>query len=233
MDSLSLRLLCYTQINLATLTNSPVHYAKGTRSLILRLTPKHRAPTACKLMISGTISLPLQGFFSTFPHGTSALSVTSEYLALAHGRAGFIWGFPCPILLGIPLGRFGISSTGLSLSMVRFSNRFDYPLAYHIAVPQPSAPCGTEFRLVPLRSPLLGESVRFLFLGLLRCFNSPGSFPYPMYSDKDIPILLGMGCPIRKSPDQSLFAAPRSLSQLTTSFITYSCQVIHHKLLVA
>jgi hypothetical protein len=29
-----------------------------------------------------------------------------------------------------------------------------------------------------------------------------------------------MGSPIRKSPDQFLFADPRSLSQLTTSFIT-------------
>ena len=28
-----------------------------------------------------------------------------------------------------------------------------------------------------------------------------------------------MGCPIRESPDQRLFAAPRSLSQLTTPFI--------------
>lgn len=64
---------------------------------------RHRAPTACKLMISGTISLPLQGFFSTFPHGTCALSVTREYLALARGQAGFIRGFTCPALLGIPL----------------------------------------------------------------------------------------------------------------------------------
>ena len=31
------------------------------------------------------------------------------------------------------------------------------------------------FRLFPFRSPLLRESLRFLFLGLLRCFTSPGS----------------------------------------------------------
>ena len=46
-------------------------------------------------------------------------------------------------------------------------------------------------------------------------------------------ILLIEGCPIRKSPDQSLFATPRSISLLTTSFIAYSCLVIHHKPLVA
>ena len=51
-------------------------------------------------MISGTISLPLKGFFSTFIHITCALSVTNEYLALAHGRAKFLQGFPCPVVLG-------------------------------------------------------------------------------------------------------------------------------------
>ena len=36
-----------------------------------------------------------------------------------------------------------------------------------------------------------------------------------------------MGCPIRKSPDQSLFAAPRRLSQRITSFIASCYQGIH------
>ncbi len=38
---------------------------------------------------------------------------------------------------------------------------------------------------------------------------------------------LRMGCPIRKSPDQGVFAPPRSLSQRTTSFIASFCQGIH------
>ena len=42
---------------------------------------------------------------------------------------------------------------------------------------------------------------------------------YPMYSGKD-PILLKIGgFPIRKSPDQSLLTAPRSISVLVPSFI--------------
>ena len=41
------------------------------------------------------------------------------------------------------------------------------------------------------------------------------------------------GCPIRKSTGQSLFAAHRSLSQLTTSFIASQSQGIHHVPLVA
>ena len=36
-----------------------------------------------------------------------------------------------------------------------------------------------------------------------------------------------MGFPIRKFPDQSLFAAPRDLSQRTTSFIASQRQGIH------
>lgn len=41
-----------------------------------------------------------------------------------------------------------------------------------------------------------------------------------------------MGSPIRKSSDQSLFAAPRRLSQRITSFIACHCQGIHQMLLL-
>jgi hypothetical protein len=41
-----------------------------------------------------------------------------------------------------------------------------------------------------------------------------------------------LGFPIRKSSDQSLLAAPRSLSQLSTSFIASDCLGIHHTLFV-
>jgi hypothetical protein len=40
-----------------------------------------------------------------------------------------------------------------------------------------------------------------------------------------------VGCPIRKSTDQSLFAAPHGLSQRTTSFIACVRQGIHQMLL--
>ena len=47
------------------------------------------------------------------------------------------------------------------------------------------------------------------------------------YSDINSCLLRQLGFPIRKSPDQSVFAAPRSLSQLTTSFIASYRQGIH------
>jgi hypothetical protein len=60
-------------------------------------------PTACKQTVSGTISLPYSGYFSPFPHGTSALSVFQEYLALPDGSGRFTQDFTCPALLRIPL----------------------------------------------------------------------------------------------------------------------------------
>ncbi len=42
---------------------------------------------------------------------------------------------------------------------------------------------------------------------------------YPMYSGKDTAPLRTVGSPIRKSPDQSLLTAPRSISVLVPSFI--------------
>jgi hypothetical protein len=41
-----------------------------------------------------------------------------------------------------------------------------------------------------------------------------------------------VGCPIRKSMDQSLFAAPHSLSQRITSFFACACQGIHQMPLI-
>jgi hypothetical protein len=50
-----------------------------------------------------------------------------------------------------------------------------------------------------------------LFLRVLRCFSSPRSPLLPMDSAADIPTLLGMGFPIQRSPDQSLFSGSPKL----------------------
>ena len=65
---------CYS-LNLATKINSQVHSPKGTPSGITYPKIRHSPSTACKLTVSGSISLPLSGFFSPFPRGTSSLSV--------------------------------------------------------------------------------------------------------------------------------------------------------------
>ena len=111
-----------------------------------------------------------------------------------------------------------------------FAGTFQF-LHLSIEVPRrgPTTP-GTSprFGLFRFRSPLLTESILFLFLRLLRCFTSPGIACFFLTSlpgcpgsasEKDDGVLMPSGYPIRKSPDQSVLAAPRSLSQLITSFI--------------
>ena len=76
------------------------------------------------------------------------------------------------------------------------------------------------FGLFRFRSPLLTESILFLFLRLLRCFTSPGiAYPSLFDSGRNNDVLPPLGYPIRESPDQSVLTAPRSLSQLIAPFI--------------
>ena len=74
----------------------------------------------------------------------------------------------------------------------------------------------------------------FSFPPVTEMFHFTGSgVSVPMYSGLHVQELACTGYPIRKSPDHSVFAAPRSLSQLITSFIACWHQGIHHVLLVA
>src|ERR1700739_4414209 len=91
------------RLKLAAYFKSLTHYTKGTPS------PKKSAPTACRHPVSGTVSLPLSGCFSPFPHGTGTLSVTEEYLGLEGGPPMFRQDGSCPALLvdlsaGFPYG---------------------------------------------------------------------------------------------------------------------------------
>ena len=65
------------------------------------------------------------------------------------------------------------SLTRLSRSLVDCSKSLSSSLKVHVEVPQPHDNKLSWFRLFRFRSPLLTESRRFLFLGLLRCFTSP------------------------------------------------------------
>ena len=155
-DSLSLRLTYIIVLNLANKSNSQVHYAKGTPSQHIA------APTACKHMVSGSISLLCSRFFSPFPHGTGSLSVSGEYLALADGPARFTQGFSCPALLRILVGLIKKSCTGLSPSMIVLSKTFHFPnVLPHPSPTTPVLPKQCRFGLFPVRSPLLRESLLF------------------------------------------------------------------------
>ena len=103
------------------------------------------------------------------------------------------------------------------------------------AGPKPHRNKFLRFGLFRFRSPLLTKSlIYFLFLRVLRCFSSPGSLlPHYLGSCGDTVALPTVGFPIRKSADRGLFAAPRSLSQLVTSFFGAWCQGIHPMPLLA
>ena len=72
--------------------------------------------------------------------------------------------------------------------------------------------------------------------GIILIFSSCGyldvSVPRVCPLLRRVTTSLWPGCPIRKSPDQRLFAPPRSLSQLITSFFASESQGIPHALLV-
>ncbi len=137
------------------------------------------APTDCKHTVSGSISLPSPGFFSPFPYGTSSLSVIKEYLGLADGPAGFTpdvcvlcySGF-CSRTLRFRLQGFHLLWPCLPAHLSNFMYRF-------IQSHNPVKNYFLRFGLFRVRSPLLTKSLTcFLFLRVLRCFNSPRS---PLY----------------------------------------------------
>ena len=120
------------------------------------------------------------------------------------------------------------AGTGLSPSADGLPRPFPFADFHDIGVLQPRG---------RLNAPGLGSSAfarhylrnhcYFLFLRVLRCFSSPRLPPRTRVTTS-----LWPGCPIRKSPDQRLFAPPRSLSQLITSFFASESQGIPHALLV-
>ena len=99
------------RLKLASKTKSLTHYTKGTPSPITASEDATQAPTVCRRPVSGTVSLPLSGCFSPFPHGTGSLSVSKEYLAFEGGPPIFRQDFTCPALLNTSAHA---SRTGLS-----------------------------------------------------------------------------------------------------------------------
>ena len=125
----------------------------------------HMAPTACKHTVSGSISLPSLGFFSPFPHGTSSLSVASEYLALPDGPGRFPQGFTCPAVLRSHLKlRLHFKIQGCHLLWCAVPGISAKHLVCDSMWPSPTTPVRPKpvrFGLIRVRSPLLTESLLF------------------------------------------------------------------------
>ena len=127
----------------------------------------HSPPTACRYTVSGTISLPSQGFFSPFPHGTGSLSVAREYLALRDGPRGFSRDFTCPaILRNLSSKPIRCHLPGCHRLWPIVPDRSISKLVYHLPALRPNRPYNPEvqalrFGLFRVRSPLLAESLLF------------------------------------------------------------------------
>ena len=85
----------------------------------------------------------------------------------------------------------------------------------------------------PFARHYLGNHFCFLFLGVLRCFSSPGFISYTYVFSAEFYGFTIDGFPIRSSPDQRIYAPTRGLSQLITTFIIFQCQGIHRMPLFA
>ena len=95
-----------------------------------------------------------------------------------------------------------------------------FQLTYAVHDPAVHAP---RFRLLPFRSPLLRKSMFLSFPPPTKMFQFRGLAHLTMCQ-----VFYLTGCPIQKSSDQVLFANPRSLSQLTTSFFASKSLGIPH-----
>jgi hypothetical protein len=89
------------------------------------------------------------------------------------------------------------------------------------------------FRLIPVRSPLLGESRLISFRPGTKMFQFPGLAASWLCIHHGLAGSPCAGCPIRRSPDHNLLAVPRSFSQLSTSFFASDRLGIHRAPFVA
>ena len=132
------------------------------------------APTACRRMVSGTISLSSSECFSPFPHGTRSLSVSREYLALPDGPGGFAQDSSCPALLRIPIGPGCIRVRDYHPLRCNFPDASTlHSGATSWSFNPGRASPHARFGLLPVRSPLLGESLLFSLPGGTKMFQFP------------------------------------------------------------
>ena len=170
--------------------------------------------------------------FSSFPHGTSSLSVTREYLGLASGLARFTRNSTGSVLLGnTPRRRKGFTYG----TVTRYGQTFQtVPLPVHFvtsccfgrnsqAVPQP--PMRNACRLSHaqgLASSAFAHHYSrnrfcFLFLRVLRCFTSPRYHPLPYAFRQGRHPMTGAGFPhseiLESQPGCRLLEAYRRLQR--------------------
>ena len=142
------------------------------------------------------------------------------------GPGGFTQDYTCPALLRIPLGRNSIHVQDCHLLRLNFPDHSILDLSATTWSYNPaSASLHLRFGLFPGRSPLLGESLLFSLPGGTKMFQFPPFASIHLRMDNG---QRPLGCPIRKSRDQGIFAPTPRLSQLITSFVASVSLGIRH-----
>src|SRR5579862_1052710 len=123
-----------------------------TRRLILQKARRH--PGRLRRLVSTRFQVlfhdPSPGCFSPFPHGTSSLSVTREYLGLAGGPARFTRDFSGPVLLGITPGSHVSAAYG---AVTRYGRPFQVlPLPSRFVTPRQPGRAGQAVPQPPPRN---------------------------------------------------------------------------------
>ncbi len=141
------------------------------RGQAFRTEVRHSPPTACRHTVSGTISLPSQGCFSPFPHGTGSLSVAREYLALRDGPRRFPRDFTCPaVLRNLSSEPANCRLPGCHRLWQAIPDLSTNSLVSYSPALRPNRPYNPDvharwFGLFRVRSPLLAESLLFSLPG--------------------------------------------------------------------
>ena len=195
-------------LRLAAHRNSLAHSTKGTPSRILS------APAACRRTVSGTVSLPSRGAFHL------SLTVLVRYRSQESVQA---WRVVPPASHRVSRVRrysgtcrpwMDVRVRGSSPVSPAFPCRSARASMDICAGPStPRAQCAPRFGLVPVRSPLLGESRLISLPPGTEMFQFSGLPPSGICV---LPEVRGRAC-----------ASRRSLSQLVASFVGFLCQGIH------
>jgi len=169
------------RLNLADDGKSTDHYAKGTPSGIARLAPGHSPPTACRHVVSGSLSSPWWGFFPSFARATGFAIGRQGVLSLAGWapqiRAGFHVSGPTQELDGrLPSDAYGtITLYGRTFQNASAGREFGNS---HVSVLQPLPDESGRFGLIRVRSPLLTESLLLSLPPGNEMFQFPGLAAY-------------------------------------------------------
>ena len=141
---------------------------------------------------------------------------------MGDGPPGFRPDFTCPAVLRIHSGGNEVSATGLLPSPAGLSRPLRLPRSFVTPCRVSYNPERQAFRfgLCPVSlAATWGIAFAFSSSGYLDVSVPRVCLQYPMDSGKDATPLRMAGSPIRKSPDQCLLTAPRSISVLVPSFI--------------